>query len=202
MRNNPSSIAEGEQAREAGFEFNDSEGEGELMAHRVGWRDLARSLVLAVVLLPSYMLVAAQPALANYTGGACDSIPKYYCISVWYVDNGSYVTIQERWNQGGVDGGAQEWQRYITSDWRRDPLTGAWTILSSLSAGAWRTNVPLDTYDNVVSYHDVENEAWVQMRTRFHEFVPGTGWYFWCGDGIDWHLTGGVGPSRWTGPCE
>lgn len=167
------------------------------------WRkELKAAALLLIVALPAYLNLIATPAFANYTGSACDEPDrKYYCLGVWYTDNGSYVTITDRVYNGAINGGAEYWQRYLAHDLRRDPNTGLWYWINDWGQSSWNTNVSMGTYANASTSANVENEAWVRMRTRYQEYTPSTGWYYWCGDGIDWKLVGGTGPSRWYGSC-
>lgn len=152
-------------------------------------RHMCARLMTLVIVLPAILNALAQPASADWTETVCDPDVKYWCKDVNYTP-GSTVSINQRWHQGGRDGGAQKWQRYITQDWRYDSPTNTWYFQKGWAPGSWFTNVALDTWDAILESRSVAAEAVVRLQNRYYECTSSC--YYWCSTYVDFKLSLGT----------
>lgn len=153
-------------------------------------RELARTVMAVSIVAPMLLLMLAQPASADWTTTVCDGQVKYWCKDVNYTPGGT-VSINQRWHEGGRDGGAQWWQRWITQDWQYDAATGTWYFQKGWAPGSQLYNVALDTWDGILESRSVAAQAVVRMQNRYYECVGGE-CYYWCSTYIDFKLSLGT----------
>ncbi len=174
-------------------------------------RQLISLLALAALLTPLELLLTQAPAGANFTPSECDSVPKYWCFTVYYTPNPGYVNVGFVSVTGGTGyGGAKSWQRYITSVWQNPPGTGTWYDLLDYAPQpnvppgylytdppTWYTDQTVNlTFANAFPNMNVSDNAVVQVRTRYESNVdprPAGQLAYppWCGHGVDFHLSEG-----------
>lgn len=154
-------------------------------------RALMRAFLALVAIAPAVLLYAAQPGLADSTGYVCDTDVKYYCFYVVYTPNPTFISIEQRWHEGGSGGSALQWQRYQTQDWRHDPTDGSWYFLRGYPQGVWYNpaqplNHPNGQWDSVIDTHYVSFDAVARMQNRYYSCT--TTCYYWCAEYIDFWL--------------
>lgn len=147
-------------------------------------------LMAIAIIVPLVLLSISQPATADWTSTVCDSVPKYWCKDVNYASGEGSVAIYQRWHQGGRDGGAQWWQRWITQDWRFDQTSGIWYFQKGWAPGSQQYNINLDTWDPIIETRNVGHQAVVRMQNRYYECVGDC--YTWCSNYVDFKLSIGT----------
>lgn len=156
-----------------------------------------RMFALAVGLTITALLMSSI-AFAGTTPQTCDSVPKYYCAKVEYVDQGSYVDVLYRWYWGARDDGATRWQRFWMADWSSDG--SQWVLVRSWGEGLWYDNYLFNGWHAIPS-GTITQPAAVNLRIRFEnccrDFLP----YFWCSPQLDHYLYNNTSAQVGTGTC-
>lgn len=143
---------------------------------------LAKSLSLssAILVALTWVVVSSAPAGATNTAGQCDSVPKYYCTYINYT-SATYITINARYWEGAIDGGAYRWRLDYAIDYWWDVGSSSWQRgYDATGPSAYRTNVQFDgfTCGGCVSYGYNTPAVRVDMLIRFDECAPSCyAWY-------------------------
>lgn len=137
------------------------------------FRRTSRSRVpLSILIMTTVWIVGGTGhASAETTTQQCDLTPKYYCTFI-YFEKGYNVTVSDRYWQGAIDGGADEWRLDYAIDYWWNSSGSYWQRgYDGTGPSGWRYNVYFDgwTCGNCIDAVYNTSAARVDMLIRFTE---------------------------------
>lgn len=154
-----------------------------------------RRLAIAATLGLLLSTLTAMPVQAAQTSTTCDSVPKYYCAYVVYVDEGGYVDNLSRAWEGALGGSGcptycttKDWRIWWVQDWTWNG--SGWSFQRNFGQSSWYQNGSFLGY-NTYNGYTISTPALVNFMFCYHDYYSDTGTnVYWTSPQLDHYLDG------------